>query len=109
MNNQKDIEEKVLTICNKVLQKWNSKLEKISVTLDTLSIYRNDNEDDYFSEIEFNFWKQNSLETCFSIIIFMNGQLKVDFNILEEQINEEMNISYQECMSEISSNDWQED
>ena len=100
MNSKKDIEEKVLVLSNELLQNWNSKLEEISVTVDTLSIYRNDNEVDYFSEIEFNFWKQNSLETCFSIIIFMNGQLQIDFNTIEKQINEEMNISYQECMSE---------
>lgn len=98
INDKKAIEEKILFLANEILKSWEFKLRKISVTVDTLSVYRNDDEENYYSEIEFNFWKPNSLETVFSIIIFMNGQLQIDFNTLEEHINEEMRISYKECL-----------
>ncbi len=98
MNRNIEIEERVLAVCNKLLEKWNNKFKELSITVDELSIYRNDSPIAYFSEIEFNFWSGNLLKTCTSLIIFMENELYIDLDNLENDINEEIEICYQECI-----------
>ena len=93
-----EIEEKILEIANKKLKKWNEKFQKTHIYVEPLQVIRNNNDSDYFSEIEFNIWKNNSLETFFSLIIFMNSKLMIEINEVDEYLNKEIEVSYNEFL-----------
>lgn len=93
------IEEFVLKTTNELLREWKEKFQKFSVYSDIPYINRNNDETDYFSEIEINFWNEDgSFVTVFSIIIFMQNKQVLSIDEAKNYIQGEIEICYNECL-----------
>lgn len=93
------VEDSILIITNELLQEWKDKFHEISIYNDIPLINKNDNETDYFSEIEVNFWHEdNTFATVFSIIIFMQNKQILEINRARDYIQEEIETCYNECV-----------
>ena len=91
------IEGQIFEIAKSVLKKWESHFIEISITVSPISITKSDNDSEYFSEIEFEFWRGNSLISCFSMIIFMDNRQIIEISETEQYLNNEIEQSYNEC------------
>jgi len=90
-NNQRQlIEEKALSLAKAQIVIWTSRLEENGIEIEDISIARSGDETNYFSEIEFNLWKGNNIETFFSLIIFMEGKQSIDLNDVPKFIDDEI-------------------
>ena len=74
------------------LNDWSLFLSKNGFEIGDLSISRNGINKSYFSEIEILIWKDNNIESVFSIIIFSEGKQCIEIEKISETIDEELNI-----------------
>ena len=91
------IEEQIFEISKSVLKKWECHFNEILTTINPISITRSNDDSEYFSEIEFEFWRGNSLISCFSVIIFMDNRQIIEIGETEQYLNNEIELSYNEC------------
>ena len=87
------IEDKALIIAKEQISKWTDRLDEEDVEIGELTVSRNGDDISYFSEIEFNLWRKNNLETTFSLIVFMNGKQSIELEKIPAFIDEELNES----------------
>jgi hypothetical protein len=90
------IEEEVLSLANKHLETWRKTFHEINVDIEQISISRHGKGNKYFSEIEFNLWKNNDLESVFSVIIFMEGKQALNLGELNQILDAEFKTSLNE-------------
>lgn len=88
-------EEKALNIAKEQIKKWTDRLDKKGIEIGELSISRYGNDTSYFSEIEFNLWRKNNLETAFSLILFMKGKQSIELGEIPVFIDEELSESFE--------------
>lgn len=94
MNNQRKlIEEEILSSAKKIIERWNINLKNKKIEIETSAISRSGNNETYFSEIEFNVWKDNNIETFFSLIVFMEGRQNIQLDEIAEFIDDEIKTS----------------
>ena len=86
------IENSVFNIIKNKLSDWDLFLSKNRFEISDLSISRNGIDKSYFSEIEIIVWKDNNIESVFSIIIFSEGKQCIEIEKISEIIDEEFNI-----------------
>lgn len=91
------IEEHILEITNKVIQKWDNELKAKRIYVDPPHLNRSDGSQ-YFSEIEFDFWKNDQLEEPFSILIFVNNKQVLREEDTYEYINKEIEDAFSEII-----------
>jgi hypothetical protein len=83
------------SVFNKIIDKlndWRLFLSKKGLEIGDLSISRNGIDESYFSEIEIVVWKNNNIESVFSIIIFSEGEQCIEIEKISETIDEELCI-----------------
>ena len=86
------VENNVFNKIKDKLNDWSLFLSKKGFEIGDLSISRNGIDKSYFSEIEIVVWKDNNIESVFSIIIFSEGQQCIEIEKISETIDEEFNI-----------------
>jgi hypothetical protein len=90
---QLSIEDKALSLAKEQITKWTNRLENIGIEIGELFVSRSGNDASYYSEIEFNLWKENNLETAFSLIIFMKGKQSIGLEEIPIFIDTELDDS----------------
>ena len=86
------VENKVFNKIKDKLIDWSLFLSKNGFEIGDLLISRNGIDKSYFSEIEIVVWKNNNIESVFSIIIFSEGVQCIEIEKISETIDEEFNI-----------------
>jgi len=86
------VENKVFNKIKDKLNDWSLFLSKNGFEIGDLSISRNGINKSYFSEIEILIWKDNNIESVFSIIIFSEGKQCIEEEKISETIDAEFNI-----------------
>lgn len=84
------IEAKILSIANQLVKEWGSRLNEQRITVDPLRIYSSGSSEDYFSEIEFNFWRDDELLEIFSITLYMDGKQILSIEDAANHMNDEI-------------------
>lgn len=90
---QKLIEDEILRSTKRIIEGWNNNLESKGIEIEISSISRSGDNETYFSEIEFIFWKDDNVETFFSLIIFMEGRQHILLNEIHAYIDDEIKAS----------------
>ncbi|MDD4970295.1 MAG: hypothetical protein PHT07_12795 [Paludibacter sp.] len=67
-------------------------LSKNRFEIGDLSISRNGIDKSYFSDIEIIIWKDNNIESVFSLIIFSEGKQCIEVAKVSETIDKEFNM-----------------
>lgn len=86
------VENEILKIANKLLDDWSNKLIERKISVTPLTVYNNSSADNYFSEIEFNLWKDNELLETFSVIIYIEGRQVLFIENAYDEINNEIKV-----------------
>jgi hypothetical protein len=86
------VENSVFNKIKDKLNDWSLFLIKKGFEIGDLSISRNGIDESYFSEIEIVVWKDNNIESVFSIIIFSEGEQCIEIEKISETIDEEFCI-----------------
>ncbi len=92
-NQQKLIEEEILSSAKKTVERWNFDLKDKEIEIETSTISRSGDKETYFSEIEFNVWKSDNIETFFSLIIFIGGKQNIQLDKITDFIDKEIKTS----------------
>ncbi len=92
-NQQKLIEEEILSYAKKTAERWNFDLKDKEIEIETSTISRSGDKETYFSEIEFNVWKSGNIETFFSLIIFLGGKQNIQLDEITDFIDNEIKTS----------------
>jgi len=88
--NINEIEIKVQGIIDKVNRKWWHLLPKnVSIDIEELRKYGQD--ENYFSEIEINFWRDGDIIDVIAVIIYLEGKLQFNISEFEEWLDKEFN------------------
>lgn len=98
INKRIAVENEMLDMAFFVLKTWDDKLRELNISVSPLSINRSNSADDYFSEIEFDFWRNNDLLNCFSIIIYLEGKQAVSVEEAYKELNGEIKASCEEAI-----------
>lgn len=92
-NQQKLIEDEILSSAIKIVERWNINLKNKEIEIETSAISRSGDNETYFSEREFNIWKDDNIETFFSLIVFMEGRQNIQLDEITEFIDDEIKTS----------------